>query len=192
MSDAAPAPGPERTGSWRPIVAALVAVIVLGLVVWLLLRDEGEGSQAPGSPEAASAAQLRDLSASVGHDVYWAGASGSGTELELTHQDDGRIYVRYLTGGAEVGDNRARFTTVGTYPVPAALAALRKQAREPTAITRTLPDDGLAYIDADRPTSVYLAWPGSDFEVEVFDPSPKHALDLVLAGAIVPVARGFR
>jgi hypothetical protein len=161
-------------------------VLVLGLVAWLLLRDDGD-SAAAGSPETASATQLRDLSAAVGHDVYWAGDPTAGAELELTHQADGRIYVRYLTGDAEAGDERARFTTVGTYPVPAALSALRKQARQPAAITRTLPDGGLAYLDADRPTSVYLAWPGSDYEVEVFDPSPKRALDLVLAGAIAPV-----
>jgi hypothetical protein len=158
------------------------------LAAWLLLRDDGDDSAAAGSPRVASAAQLRDLSASVGHDVYWAGSPAAGTELELTHQADGRIYVRYLTGDAQAGDARARFTTVGTYPVPAALAALRKQARQPTAVTRTLPGGGLAYLDADRPTSVYLAWPGSDYEVEVFDPSPKRALDLVLAGAIAPVA----
>jgi hypothetical protein len=144
-------------------------------------------SAAAGSPQGATAAQLRDLSASVGHDVYWAGSPAAGVELELTHQADGRIYVRYLTGDGRVGDARPRFTTIGTYPVPAALAALRRQAQQPTAITRSLPGGGLAYLDADRPTSVYLAWPGSDYEVEVFDPSPKRALDLVLAGAVVPV-----
>jgi hypothetical protein len=42
-------------------------------------------------------------------------------------------------------------------------------------------------MSARHPTSVYLAWPGSRYEVEVFDPSPKHALDLVLSGAIVPI-----
>ncbi len=174
-------------GSRRQIAVAVVAIGALGLVVWLLLGDDGGDSTAPGSPEAVSAAQLRDLSASVGHDVYWAGDPAAGAELELTHQADGRIYVRYLSGDAEAGDARARFTTVGTYPVAAALAALRRQAQQPAAITRTLPDGGLAYMDADRPTSVYLAWPGSDYEVEVFDPSPKRALDLVLAGAIAPV-----
>jgi hypothetical protein len=187
VSEAAPAPGPGRAGSRRQIAFAVVAAVILGLNAWLLLRDDGGGSGSPGSATAVNAARLRDLSASVGHDVYWAGDPSSGTELELTHQADGRIYVRYLNGGAEVGDGRPRFTTVGTYPVPASLAALRKQAREPAAITRTLPEGGLAYLNADRPTSVYLAWPGSDYEVEVFDPSPKRALDLVLSGAIAPV-----
>ena len=189
MSDGATAPDPGRSARRRNVAVALLVVLALGLVAWLLMRDDdADPAPAPGSPEAASIEQLRDLSASVGHDVYWAGAPAPGTELELTHQADGRIYVRYLTGDAPVGDARPRFTTVGTYPVPGALAALSKEAKRPAAITRTLPDGGLAFVDANRPTSVYLAWPGSDYEVEVFDPSPKRALDLVLTGAIAPVS----
>ena len=186
MSEEAPATGFGRP-SGRRLAAAVVLVAVVGLVTWLLLGGDGDEPASAGAPQAAGVEQLRDLSASVGHDVYWAGDPGSGVELELTHQVDGRIYVRYLTGGAEVGDERSRFTTVGTYPVPAALAALRKEAKQPAAITRELPAGGLAYLDADRPTSVYLAWPGSDYEVEVFDPSPKRALDLVLAGEVAPI-----
>lgn len=150
------------------------------------LRD-GDDDSAPGSPQAADVAQLRALSASVGHDVYWAGSPAADSELELTHQPDGRIYVRYLTGDGEIGDARSRFTTVGTYPVPTARAVLRREMRQPDAISRGLPGGGLAYLNSDHPTSVYLAWPGSDYEVEVFDPSPKRALDLVLAGKIAPV-----
>jgi len=173
--------------SGRRLAAAAVLVAVVGLVAWLLLGGDGDEPASAGAPQAAGVEQLRDLAASVGHDVYWAGPAGAGTELELTHEADGRIFVRYLNDGGEVGDPRPRFTTVATYPVPAALAALRKEAAGPDAITRTLPGGGLAYLNADQPTSVYLAWPGSDYEVEVFDPSPKHALDLVLTGAIVPV-----
>jgi hypothetical protein len=173
--------------SRRRLAAAVVLVAVVGLVAWLLLGGDGDEPESAGAPQAAGVEQLRDLAASVGHDVYWAGPAGAGTELELTHGADGRIFVRYLSGDGEVGDTRPRFTTIATYPVPAALAALRKEADGPDAITRTLPGGGLAYLNADQPTSVYLAWPGSDYEVEVFDPSPKHALDLVLKGAIVPV-----
>jgi hypothetical protein len=173
--------------SGRSLVAGVVLVAVVGLLAWLLLGGDGDEPASVGAPRAAGVEQLRDLAASVGHDVYWAGPASVGAELELTHEADGRIFVRYLSDGGEVGDPRARFTTVATYPVPAALAALRKEADGPDAIIRTLPGGGLAYLNADQPTSVYLAWPGTGYEVEVFDPSPKHALDLVLAGAIVPV-----
>jgi hypothetical protein len=187
VSDVALASGPIRGKTRRHLAVALVAALAAALAAWLLLRGGGEGPAAPESPETTSIERLRDVSASVGHDVYWAGSPAVGTALELTHQADGRIYVRYLTGNGEVGDARPRFTTVGTYPVQAALAALRKQAKQPAAITRKLPDGGFAYMSADHPTSVYLAWPRSGYEVEVFDPSPKRALELVLAGAIAPV-----
>jgi hypothetical protein len=145
------------------------------------------GSAGEPSPRAADGAELRELSSTVGHDVFWAGAPVSGQSIELTDQPDGRIYVRYLSGNGRVGDPRSSFTTIGTYPVRNPLAALRREARGPDAITRDLPGGGLAYLSLEHPTSVHLAWPGSGYEVEVYDPSPKHALDLVLSGAVEPV-----
>ena len=34
-------------------------------------------------------------------------------------------------------------------------------------------------------TSVYVAYPGSDYQIEVFDPTPGNAPELVRSGAIV-------
>jgi hypothetical protein len=186
VSGSEPAAAERRPGR-RRIATAVVALLAVGLLGWVLLRGDDDAGPQAGEPQAADAQQLRELSASVGHPVYWASDPAAGAELELTHQADGRIYVRYLSDGAEVGDDRPGFTTVGTYPVPAAFAALSKEAKRPSAIVRDLPGGGLAYMSSERPTSVYLAWPGSDYEVEVFDPSPKHALDLVLRGKVAPV-----
>jgi len=174
-----------RRVSRRRLVLALTAVLVLGLLAWVLLRAHGGADPAP--VQATDAAQLRDLSASLGHDVYWAGAPAPGTELELTRSAAGGVYVRYLSGDGELGDRRGQFTTVGTYPVPSAYAVLGRAAEQPTAVTRDLPGGGLALLDTRRPQSVYLVWPGSGYEVEVFDPSPKRALDLVLDGTVAPV-----
>jgi hypothetical protein len=175
---------PQRA-SRRPLALGLVAILVLGLLAWVVLG--GGGDSDPAAPRATDSAQLRDLSASVGHPVYWAGAPAAGTELEQTRSADGAVYVRYLSGDGELGDRRGRFTTVGTYPVPNAFAVLSRAAEQPTAVTRDLPGGGLALLNTRRPQSVYLAWPGSGHEVEVFDPSPKRALDLVLDGRIAPV-----
>jgi hypothetical protein len=171
----------------RPFASVPLALAV-GLMAWLLLHPGSGESPVPGAPRVVGVTQLRDLSAALGHNLYWAGAPGAGVKLELTRQGDGQIYIRYLHGGGKVGDYRASFTTVGTYPVPTAFAALTREANGPAAITRSLPGGGLAYMSARHPTSVYLAWPGSSYEVEVFDPSPKHALDLVLSGAIAPIS----
>lgn len=160
---------------------------MVALVAWLLLRIDAGGSPEPSAPHVIKIAELRDLSALIGHEVYWAGPPRVGVKLELTHNSDGTIYLRYLSDESRVGNVRPRFTTVGTYPVPSAFAALTQEAKHPAAIVRNLPDGGLAYMNARHPTSVYIAWPGSEIEVEVFDPSPKHALDLVLSGAVAPI-----
>lgn len=187
MSAGAVALAPIRPANrWLRFAAAIVALLVLAALAGGLLLRSGP-TESESGPVAAEAGQLRALSGSLGHVVYWAGNPSRETQLELTHATDGSVYVRYLDGAAEVGDARRRFTTVGTYPVPTAFASLGREGQRPSAITRNLPGGGLAVMDLRRPQSVYLAWPDSGYEVEVFDPSPKRALDLVLSGAIAPV-----
>jgi hypothetical protein len=41
--------------------------------------------------------------------------------------------------------------------------------------------------DSAQPTNVYLAYPDQPFQVEVFDPTPGRALDLVLDRQIRPI-----
>jgi hypothetical protein len=176
--------GPQRL-SRRPFVIALLVLLVAALLAVLLLS--GRGGEATATPQATDFAQLQELSAEIGHPVFWAGAASAGTGLELTRSADGAVYVRYLDGDGALGDRRGKFTTVGTYPVASAFAVLSRAAEQPTAITRNLPGGGLALLDTRRPQSVYLAWPGSAYQVEVYDPSPKRALDLVLTGAVAPV-----
>jgi len=45
----------------------------------------------------------------------------------------------------------------------------------------------LAYQDKARPTSAYLAFPGSDFQIEVYHPSAARALRLATSGQVAPV-----
>jgi hypothetical protein len=169
--------------SRRLTLAVGVAVVALAVIAFLVIGQDSSDTD-ESSPRSATATELRELADSVGHDVYWAGGAAPGETLELTDQEDGRIYVRYLSGDARIGDERADFTTIGTYPVRNPLAALRSEARSPDAITRDLPGGGMAYLSTERPHSIHIAWPDSGYEVEVYDPSPKHALDLVLSGAV--------
>ena len=135
---------------------------------------------------AASLATLRALPATIGHPVYWAGARPA-TTYELTTSPDGRVYVRYLTGGAKVGSPLPNFLKVGTYVVPNAEAAVRTAAAQPGAIKVPVPG-GVGFYNSARPTSVYFAYPGSNVQVETYDPSPAVARQLVESGAIKPVS----
>jgi hypothetical protein len=107
--------------------------------------------------------------------------------MELTDEADGRVYIRYLGPGVQAGDPRPLFLTVGTYPVPDARAAIERTARQPGASLRHIAAGGIALVNARKPTSVYIAYPRSDTQIEVFDSTPGNALRLVLSGQVTPV-----
>jgi hypothetical protein len=171
------------------LIAGIAAAAVIVVIAWLLLKDDGSsasGEKATGAPTIATAAELRALSDSLGHPLYWAGPL-PGTRLELTDEADGRVYVRYLDGSAGPGDPRPDFLTVGTYPVPDATAAIRRASHTPGTKVKQLSNGAVALVNTNKPTSVYIAYPGADSQIEVYDPSAKRALGLVLSGQIKPV-----
>jgi hypothetical protein len=188
-----PEPGSARDArTRRPLVLVALAagVAVMALVVWLLLGRGDDGGARPGRATAAgvSLQRLNDLAAAVPHPVYWAGPEPRST-YEFTQTTDGRIYIRYLPPGTKVGSPRGDFLTVGTYPQPKAFETLEATAKRQGATTIQLDGGGLAFRDENRPTSVYAAYPGSDYQIEVYEPSGDRALRLVREGKLAALVK---
>lgn len=187
-SDAAWARRPDvRIGA---VVAIAVAV---AFVVWLIVRNNDSGSWSkPGTttvqeiaPVGASESRLRSLSVDVGRPVYWLGPRSNNTyELSRTAQD--RIYVRYLPHDAAVG-TKLEYPFVGTYPVRGAYKVLKSLAKTSGETSFTTPKNGIAVYSDSHPTNVYVAFPDSDVQIEVFDPSAGRAREVVASGRVVPV-----
>ena len=100
-----------------------------------------------------------------------------GAELEATRTENGQVYVRYLTDGAEIGDETGAFLTVGTYPFPGVQATLEEQADQGGALVNETPDGNLVVTNRNEATSVYIADPDQELQVEVYDPDPARAFD---------------
>ena len=167
-----------------PRIAAIVAVALgVGFLAWLLLKDDGEGEQ---GARAVSVEELQEVATSHDRPVFWAGAQ-SGTQYEVTETADGAVYVRYLTEDAEAGDPSPGYLTVATYPLDNGYARVVAASKRKGAKARKIRGGGLAVLDSQRPSSVYLAYPRGKYQVEVYHPSPRRARDLVLSGAIQPV-----
>jgi hypothetical protein len=132
--------------------------------------------------KAASAAGLKALAHSLGHPLYWLGAK-AGFTYELTQTGDGRIFIRYLPRGVKVGAKRP-YLTIATYPYQNAFAAIQAAARRKGAVKIKLPGGGLAVVDGAYPRSIHLAYPGSNYQVEVFDPSPTQTRQVVSSGEV--------
>lgn len=170
--------------------ARLGALVALGLaaffVGWLVMNRGDETAPTASGATATSEGELRSFAESASHPVYWAGPK-DGFTYELTRTTDGRVYVRYLPEGTQVGDPRARFLTIGTYPRAGAWAELKRAARADGAVSLKLERGGLAVFSDARPTSVYFGYPDAKYQVEVFHPSATEARRLALAAQVVPV-----
>jgi hypothetical protein len=132
-----------------------------------------------------SVQSLRALADASGHPIYWAGPEPD-VKYELTRVTDGRIYIRYLPKSVPIGDKHL-YPIVATYPVANAYRAIRTAAKESGAVTFHTKRGGLAVYNQSAPTNVYLAYPGSKYQVEVFDPNPSRARRLVKTGAVRPI-----
>lgn len=167
---------------------SVVAILAIALGAWLALRgdDDSTDSSTPTEAEVVSVDALQDAVGGTGTPVYWAGEQAD-TELELSEPEEGRTYIRYLTGDAEAGDPRPNFFTVGTYANEDPVATLKRQGEESGGVLGKAPGNATVYFDRNDPSSIYLAYPGVEAQIEVFDPDFKRALQLVNSGQIIPV-----
>jgi hypothetical protein len=150
-----------------------------------VVRVPKAGETARPTAAAVPAAALPGVAALARHPVYWAGPQAK-TTYELTRSPGGRIFIRYLPRGVAVGSTQP-FLTVGSYPIANAYGATLAQSKTSDAVALKLPQGGIAFYRASRPTNVFVAYPRTNVQVEVYDPTPGHARSLVTSGAIKPV-----
>jgi hypothetical protein len=170
----------------RGTVVAIAAAV--GLVAWLSERGSQNGAAGVALPEVrvVSPAGLAGAAALNGHPVYWAGPI-PGTELGLSEGADGIVQVRYLAAGSAPGAAEENVLTVGSYPLPGPARALAAFGRRPKSKLLHAHDGKVVVTSAESPGSAYFASPDDSVQVEVYDPAPDRALDLVLSGRVRPV-----
>jgi hypothetical protein len=179
-------PAPKRRGVRVGAVIAIAAIIAFG--VWLAVGRSSGGSSGSGStlpkgavPARISLQGLTTLGGVLTQPIYWAG-SEAGKQYELTKANDGRVWIRYLPTSAKIGEQGTPYLTIGTYPVTNAFAATQAVAK--SAVRIPVGKGAVAFYRTARPTNVYIAYRGSDYQVEVFAPSAKVAQGLVASGKI--------
>jgi hypothetical protein len=173
-----------------------IGLAVVGFVLILLLSsgdddsgsDETEATQAsaPAAVQVVSESELLGAMEGAGYPIYWAGPR-LGVKYEVSRPEEGRTFVRYLPKGEEA-ESAKPFLTVGSYRKPDALKSIQELGQKPGAVLVRIVGGGAAYTKTPQATSAYLAFPGVETQVEVYDPKPGKALDLIRSGAIVPVS----
>ena len=174
----------RRLGPGRLAAVVVVAAAVAFGVWWFAVRG-GTSHPAPALPagvSAVTAQNLETLAASLSAPIYWAGPQ-AGVTYELNQGTTGRTYIRYLPQGVAIG-SPADYLTVGTYAYPNAYNITLGLAGEAGSVKVPVAGGGVAFFEHSRPTNVYIAFPGSDYQVEVFAPVAGQAAQLVREGKI--------
>jgi hypothetical protein len=169
-----------RTRRFR-VGAVIVLVLAVALILWLVLRDDEDSSSSSGA-KAVSADQIEKLAESVDHPVYWVGPR-DGYTYELRRQPNGTIIIRYLPQGVKAGDKKPHLS-VATYPFANAYPAVQKAARKSGSDSFDIPEGGLASFATRYPQSIHVAYPGTNYQVEVYDPKRGAAAELLKSGQL--------
>jgi hypothetical protein len=182
-------------GQMRVRIGALVAVaIAAGFIIWAAVGGGGGTKSSPPppvanagpstGPVALSASGLRTLGATLKQPIYWLGARSGGL-YELRQLSNGNVYMRYLPSGAKAGDS-SPLLTVGTYPMSNAFSIVKDLASKPGATSFPV-NGGVGFYTNGNPRDAYLAFSGSDYQIEVYSPTPGVARRLAQSGDVKAV-----
>lgn len=192
-------PSPAATSKRGSIrIGAIVALAVaIGFIVWAVVGGSGNGDSeasptepaAVGTgPVALSLGGLKVLATANGEPIYWVGPR-SGRLYELRQTTDASVYLRYLPSGVKAGDPAPQLT-ISTYPLADAYAVTKTHVEGENTVSIPVGDGAVAFAGQDNRTSAYVAFEGSDFQIEVYDPTPGVARALVERGAVTAVPAG--
>jgi hypothetical protein len=153
-------------------VVILIAIAV-AVGAWLILGHDSKGKKKQNArtykaigPLALHQSGLMARALTLGQPMYWAGPK-PGFRYEFWRTSKGYIYVRYLPKGVHVGSDGKKYLVIGTYYVPGAVQALKKESKGRGVQG---PHGSYIYARPKDPKSVLIAWPGKPYEVEVYSP----------------------
>jgi hypothetical protein len=196
---------PEVTG-WRGKAALehwpkkfALKVVVVGVALGVALggsiffvRDQIMGNQLTVAGQtlgqvAMTEAQLREVVAKNKLTAYWAGPETNAL-YSLVANSNGQVFVRYLPDGQGLSDTAAKYRVIASYPQANAYSVTQAAGNQANAISFINADGAQVFYSKNYATNVYLAYPESSSEVEIFDPGSGVALGLATtSGKIIQI-----
>ena len=171
------------------VVVGVVVLIAVGLGLFFILHKSTTHKKGGGAktsrigPVLMTSSQLKTESRILSTPIYWAGPL-KGYTYEFTRTTTGFLYVRYLPKGLRANAPGANFLIISTYPFISAYSGLKKAAHGAQIAG---PNDSILLVNASYRKSVLIAWPGVDYQVEVYDPKPAIAATIAESGQVQPV-----
>ena len=196
-SGAVPAVG----GSWlqrnrqTAIIGGAVVVVVVAAIIAFTVGGDDKKSSNNGGDNAAqqsnvqiglNADGLKTAVAAIGRPVYWAGAEPD-YQYVLQTFGNGQTTVRYIPKDGDPNNQEAVYRVMGTYPIKGAFDVTTKAGQAENSALLTNSDGSIVVYNKSKTTNVYVAFPGVDVQIEIYDPTPGKALEIATSGRVVAV-----
>lgn len=177
----------------------LIALLVVSLAAFGIYTLSGNSSQSTISSNGASQSlqskvsgnqaltesELKGAAALLATPIFWVGPI-EGYNYVLDASIDGLIIIRYIPEGTSLSDRSSAYTAVGTYRIADAFETTQEQGSESSSSVGFINGDGAAvYYDRQSPLNVYMAYPGLDIQVEIFDPRESVAINAAQTSGVV-------
>lgn len=121
--------------------------------------------------------------------AYWTGPVKDAT-YSINTTTPGQVFVRYILKGMDCGSTESNFRVVATYAEADAFNSTQQAGNQAEGVSLSNPDGSVVYFSKNAPKNVYIAYPGIDYQIEIYDPDPKTAVTLATTSNQVQLIRG--
>jgi len=178
--------------AYKSIVATIAVTASLTLILTLAVQSvfnlgfNNSGTVQNASQVVLTEPELREIVSQLGQIIYWAGPMANAKYT--LNVNDTAAFVRYLPEGEGVEDTGMNYLVIATYEVNGAFEAVRTAGNEQDGISISNSDGAAVYYNKSNPNNVYIAYPNTNFQIEIFDPSVDRALQIATSpGLIQPI-----
>ena len=170
------------------VISSLITFGVTNQVSPQLSERTTLGAQTSGGV-CLSEKELRTLISENGIVAYWTGPV-QGATYSINTVTPGQVFVRYILEGMECGSTESKFRVIATYAEVDAFNSTQQAGNQAEGVSLANPDGSVVYFNKNAPSNVYLAYPGIDYQIEIYDPDPKTAVTLATTSNQVQLIRG--
>jgi hypothetical protein len=121
--------------------------------------------------------------------AYWTGPLKDAT-YSINSTTAGQVFIRYIPKGEECGSTAASFRVIATYAETDAFSATQQAGNQAEGVSLANTDGSVVFFNKNSPSNVYVAYPGIDFQIEIYDPNPKTAVTLATTSNQIQLIKG--
>lgn len=173
------------------VTAILTALIVLGLTQQIspTLSDRTTLAAQTSGGVCLTESELKSIIKENNIQVYWTGPMKDAT-YSLNSSTAGQVFLRYIPEGEACDDVRPNFRVIATYEEVDAFATTESAGTTADGVSLLNTDGSIVYFNKNVPTNIYVAYPGINYQIEIYDPDPKEAVSLATTQGTLQLIKG--